>query len=483
MTSDPKSDSTDEIVNFVGGRTQRSVTDEFTQLIDPTTGEANGRTPVTGPAEVDAAVRSAADAFETWRRVTPGERQRLLLELADSVLAHSDELVALQARDTGQLKRYIASEEVEQGADQLRFFAGAARLLNGAATAEYLEGHTSSIRREPIGVIAQVAPWNYPFGMAAWKIAPALAAGNTIVLKPSETTPRSTVLLAQLAGEILPPGVFNLVNGDARTGRCLVEHEIPAMVAITGSVRAGIEVARSAASRLARTHLELGGKAPAVVFGDSDVKSAAEGIASAAFFNAGQDCTAATRAIVHRTVLDDFTEALVSEAQSHRPGAPDDTSAALGPLQNRQHFDKVANFVSTLPEHASVLTGGAQVGDRGFYFAPTVICNVSQDDAIVQQEVFGPIVTIQPFDDEAEAVRLANGVPYGIAASAWTSDHGTATRISGDLDFGCVWINDHLPFVSEMPHGGFGISGYGKDLSVYGFEDYTRVKHVMSAHR
>lgn len=480
MTTNPQAG---EILNFVGGRSVRPAVEDFTKLIDPTTGEANGRSPVSGPAEVDEAMRSAQSAFESWRRTTPGERQQLLLQLADAMVEHCDELVELQVIDTGQLKRFVASEEVLQGADQLRFFAGAARLLGGLVTAEYLEGHTSSIRREPIGVVAQVTPWNYPLGMAAWKIAPALAAGNTIVLKPSETTPRSSTRLAQLAGDILPPGVFNLVNGDARTGRLMSEHEIPGMIAITGSVRAGVEVATSAAKRLTRTHMELGGKAPAVVFDDAAVKAAAEGIGAASFFNAGQDCTAATRAIVHSSIADDFVEALVTYAESNQPGSPDDDAAAYGPLNNQRHCDKVTGFIQSLPSHATVLTGGSRIGERGFYFAPTVISGVRQFDDIVQQEVFGPVITVQTFEREDEAVALANGVPYSLAASAWTTDHARATRLSRDLDFGCIWLNDHIPFISEMPHGGFGgHSGAGKDLSMYGFEEYTRIKHVMSTH-
>jgi betaine-aldehyde dehydrogenase len=318
--------------------------------------------------------------------------------------------------------------------------------------------------------------------MAIWKIAPALAAGNTVVLKPSDTTPRSTVRLAELAGAVLPPGVLNVVNGDATTGRYLVEHPTPGLVAITGSVRAGIEVAVSAARSLKRVHLELGGKAPVVVFPDADLETAAAAVAGAAYFNAGQDCTAATRVIVHRSVHDDFVARLVKEAEATKPGAPDDEDAAYGPLNNAAHLAKVQGFLDDLPGHASIAVGGTRYGGHGFYFAPTVVTGVRQDDRIVQEEVFGPVLTVQAFDEEAEAISMANGVPYGLAASVWTRDHGTAERLSRELDFGCVWINTHIPFVSEMPHGGFGASGYGKDLSGYGFDDYTRIKHVMSAH-
>ncbi|MDH2416177.1 gamma-aminobutyraldehyde dehydrogenase [Nocardioides sp. CER19] len=470
------------IQNYIDGRLVDSPTGSFIDLVDPTTGEVNGRSPVSLPAEVDAAYAAAERSLEPWKRLPPSRRQKYLLDLADVIAEHRDELARLQSRDTGQLVRFIASEEIDQGVDQLRFFAGAARLLEGKSAGEYLEEHTSSIRREPIGVVGQVTPWNYPFAMAVWKIAPALAAGNTVVLKPSDTTPRSTVRLAQLAGEVLPKGVFNVVNGDATTGRYLVEHPTPGLVAITGSVRAGIEVATSAARSLKRAHLELGGKAPAVVCADADLAKAAAAIAGAAYFNAGQDCTAATRVIVHRSVYDDFVARLVREAESTKPGDPDDQDAAYGPLNNASHFEKVMTFIDELPAHACVATGGTRHGERGFYFAPTVVTGVCQDDRIVQDEVFGPVLTVQTFDDEPAAIAMANGVPYGLAASVWTRDHGTADRLSRELDFGCVWINTHIPFVSEMPHGGFGASGYGKDLSGYGFDDYTRIKHVMSAH-
>jgi betaine-aldehyde dehydrogenase len=470
------------IQNYIDGQLTGSATSDFLDLVDPATGDLNGRSPISLPAEVDEAYAAAERAFAAWSRTAPAVRQKYLLDVADLVAAHRDELAVLQARDTGQPVRYIASEEIDQGVDQLRFFAGAARMLEGKASGEYLAGHTSSIRREPIGVIGQVTPWNYPLSMAFWKIAPGLAAGNTHVLKPSDTTPRSTVRLAELAGSVLPAGVLNVVNGDAATGRYLVEHPTPAMVAITGSVRAGIEVATSAARSLKRVHLELGGKAPCVVFPDADIPAAAAKIAAAAYFNAGQDCTAATRAIVHASVYDEMLALLVKEANSTRPGAPDDPDAAYGPLNNARHLAKVESFFADLPGHATVLAGGSRLDRPGFYFAPTVIADVGQDDRIVQEEVFGPVLTVQRFQTEDEALALANGVPYGLAASAWTRDHGTADRMSRELDFGCVWLNTHIPFVSEMPHGGFGASGYGKDLSGYGFEDYTRIKHVMSAH-
>ncbi|KRF21807.1 aminobutyraldehyde dehydrogenase [Phycicoccus sp. Soil803] len=470
------------IKNFINGRLVESASDQFIDLIDPTTGQPDGRSPISLPEEIDAAYAAAEAAFDVWKKLAPRVRQKHLLDLADIISAHRDELSELQSRDTGQPIHYVASEEVDQGVDQLRFFAGAARLLEGKSTGEYLEGHTSSIRREPIGVVGQVTPWNYPFAMAIWKIAPALAAGNTIVLKPSDTTPRSTVRLAELAGQVLPAGVFNVVNGDASTGRLLVEHPTPGLIAITGSVRAGIEVAKSAAASLKRAHLELGGKAPAVVFPDADLAAAAAGITGAAFFNAGQDCTAATRVLVHESVHDEFLALLLDETKQVTPGAPNDPDAAYGPLNNAKHLAKVEGFFADLPDHAHVATGGTRTSDTGYYFQPTIVTGTRQDDRIVQEEVFAPVLTVQTFSDEEEAVAMANGVPYGLAASVWSRDHGTADRLTRVLDFGCVWVNTHIPFVSEMPHGGFGASGYGKDLAGYGFDEYTRIKHVMSAH-
>ncbi|MER5728500.1 gamma-aminobutyraldehyde dehydrogenase [Streptomyces sp. NPDC002138] len=467
--------------NYIGGEFKDAADGRTTEVVNPATGEVYATAPLSGQDDVDAAMAAAAAAFPGWRDTTPAERQKALLKIADAFEARAEELVATESENTGKPLGLTASEELPPMVDQIRFFAGAARLLEGRSAGEYMEGMTSIVRREPVGVCAQVAPWNYPMMMAVWKFAPAIAAGNTVVLKPSDTTPASTILMAEIIDSILPKGVFNVVCGDRETGRAMVEHSTPAMASITGSVRAGMQVAESAAKDVKRVHLELGGKAPVVVFEDADIAKAAEDIAVAGFFNAGQDCTAATRVLVHESIHDEFVAALAKNAADTKTGQPDDEDVLYGPLNNPNQLKQVAGFIERLPAHAKVEAGGHQVGEKGYFYAPTVVSGLQQDDEIIQNEVFGPVITVQSFTDEAQALDYANGVEFALASSVWTKNHGRAMRMSKNLDFGCVWINTHIPLVAEMPHGGYKKSGYGKDLSAYGFEDYTRIKHVMTS--
>jgi betaine-aldehyde dehydrogenase len=466
--------------NFINGKSVESTSGETTTLVNPATGQPFATAPKSNAADIDAAFNAASDAFVDWRDSTPSQRQRALLKIADAIEERAEEVIAIEVENTGKPVSLTTSEELPPMVDQIRFFAGAARNLEGKSAGEYMAGMTSIIRREPVGVIGQVTPWNYPMMMAVWKWAPAIAAGNTVVLKPSDTTPASTVWMANLMAEFLPAGVFNVVCGERETGAALVNHARPDMVSITGSVGAGIQVAESAAKQVKRVHLELGGKAPVVVFADADLAAAAEAIAVAGYFNAGQDCTAATRVIVQDAVYDDFVALLTAQAKGIALGAPHDDDVFLGPVNNSNQLARVSDLLSRVPSHAKVMAGGSALDRPGFFFPATVVADLRQDDELIQREIFGPVITVQRFSDEAQAVSMANGVEYGLASSVWTANHGTAMRMAKAFDFGCVWINTHIPLVAEMPHGGFKRSGYGKDLSSYGFEDYTRIKHVMT---
>jgi betaine-aldehyde dehydrogenase len=470
-------------VNVIDGEQRPALSGDALDIINPSTGEVYATAPNSGAEDVDVACRASARAFESWRWSTPSERQQALLKVADLMEAHGDELVELECENTGKPFGLTMSEELPPAVDQVRFFAGAARVLEGRSSGEYLRGFTSSVRREPRGSVASVTPWNYPLMMAVWKLAPALAAGCTVVLKPSDTTPASSVWLVQRMQEFFPPGVVNLVCGDRDTGAALTRHPVPRMVSITGSTRAGMAVATAAAADLKVAHLELGGKAPVVVFDDADLEAAVSGIHDAGFFNGGQDCTAATRVLCQAGVYDDFVAALAASAEQTRTGYDrDDDDIFYGPINSDRQLRHVAGLVERAPDHARLVAGGSRVGERGYFYAPTVIADLEQTDELITTEVFGPVITVQRFTDEDDAVAKANDTEYGLSSSVWTNSASTAARMSARLDFGCVWVNTHIPLVAEMPHGGFKHSGYGKDLSAYSLEDYTRVKHVMQYH-
>ncbi len=467
--------------NLVGGELLDAVDGATREILNPATGQVIARVPEGTAADVERAVAAARAARIPWRDATPGRRQELLLALADVVDRHGEELAALESLNVGK-PHSLAAEELPICADELRFFAGAARTMNGPAAGEYGAGYTSMVRREPLGIVGQIAPWNYPLMMAIWKIAPALAGGNTVVLKPSELTPISTLRFAELVADILPPGVLNVITGDGPgVGEAIVRHPEIALVSLTGSVQTGKGIARAAADTLKRVHLELGGKAPVIVFEDADPKAVAAGLRVASFLNSGQDCTAASRVLAAPGIYDALLEELVPAAASLNVGDPaGGDTIEMGPVISARQQQRVLGFLDRATSAgAQLLTGGSAGSDRGFFVAPTVVAGVGQQSEIVQSEVFGPVVTVQRLQDASEAFALANDVPYGLAASVWTGDTGTAMEAIRQLDFGCVWINDHLPFLSEMPHGGFKESGYGKDLSVYALEDYTRVKHAM----
>jgi betaine-aldehyde dehydrogenase len=467
--------------NYINGKALAPLSGEYTDIVNPATGEAYAKAPLSGRADVDAAFEAAARAFKDWRRSTPGERSLMLFRVADALEARKDEFVEAECRNTGKPVSFVRDAEFPGTIEHLRFYAAAARDLRGLAGGSFLAGFESTVRREPVGVCGLVSPWNYPLNMAVWKFGPAIAAGNTVVLKPSDTTPVTSLLAARIIGEILPPGVLNVIAGTRDTGRLLVAHPTPELISVTGSERAGIEVSGSAADDLKRVSLELGGKAPVLVFADVDVEETATSIAGAGFLNAGQDCEAACRVLVDRDIHDEFVAALVRAAENTSYGPPE-ADATYGPLNSGDQLAKVESFFADLPDHATVRAGGrADRANGGFYFQPTVVTGVRQRDRIVQEEVFGPVITVQPFATEEEAISLANDVRFGLAAGLWTSNHDRVLRVSSELDFGKVWVNCHLEVAAEMPNTGYKHSGHGNDLSVLAIEEYTRVKHVMSA--